>query len=59
MLQIQQLNYDLKQKRGMVTFGDIIISFPMETTGNETQNQIDAALKSKVKELLQHASGLC
>jgi hypothetical protein len=34
------------------------VGFPMNTTGNETQNQVNDMIKAKTKEILQAAVGL-
>jgi hypothetical protein len=65
-LQLTNLSYDSHGNRGSVVLvdttggtGDMVqTSFAMNTTGNETQNQINQMLKTKAKQLLQEAIGL-
>ncbi len=65
-LQVQNLMYDAKGQRANVNVinndppgGQIVqVGFPLATTGNETQNQVDAMVRQKAKEILQAAIAL-
>jgi hypothetical protein len=65
-LQIQNVMYDSKGQRANVNIvnndisgGQLVqIGFPMPTTGNETQNQVDAMVKQQAKAILQAAIAL-
>jgi uncharacterized lipoprotein YmbA len=62
-LRLQSLNYDSKQNRAMVVLIDdhgqmIQARFVMNTTGDETQNQVNDMMKAKAKQLFQEAETL-
>jgi hypothetical protein len=65
-LTLTNLNYDSHANRGSVVLvdttsgtGDMVqASFVMNTTGNETQNQINQMLKTKAKQMLTDAIAL-
>jgi hypothetical protein len=64
-LHVQGLNYDSKGNRANVVLsandatGNMVqIMFQMNTTGNETQNQVNAMLKAAAKALSEEAATL-
>jgi hypothetical protein len=66
-LHLNQLSYDSHQNLATVTITEndvpnsqktITTFFTMNTTGNETQNQINDMLKQKTKELLLAAAAV-
>jgi hypothetical protein len=66
-LHLNQLGYDSRQNLASVTITEndvpnsqrtVTVFFTMNTTGNETQNQINDMLKQKTKELLLAAAAV-
>jgi hypothetical protein len=65
-MQVQNLTYDSKGNRANLILVDqeagggsqVVVSFHLDTNGDDTQHQINERMKAKTKDLLQAAVAL-